>query len=367
MRWHIIRVLLHKEVLRQLANRGGLALAALLVVAALLMSLFSKNGGAPGVLGGGLERCFVDYWHEDDWLRHLRDHVPAELSRRIRFRYLPGLAESLTTRGGQLVYPPGSGAIQIRQRTLGDGRRVPHVVFWHAGDAGSLAPYEAWFWRETARYCERQAARAGLDAPRIHHEYMALTGTADMRSSVTTGLVLFALFFACVYLMPSLMCEERERGILLAQALSPASALEILTAKFLFYPAAGMALAALLAGIANPAVLAEPLFWLALAAAALGALGIGLTIASLARTQRTASMGALCYMLVVALFLFICQQGNIPGLPYLAVEYHCPRILHAALGGAVAWYHWGNLIAAAVLAVSWSAVAVVLFRKRGWQ
>jgi hypothetical protein len=35
-------------------------------------------------------------------------------------------------------------------------------------------------------------------------------------------------------------------------------------------------------------------------------MGIGLTIASLARTQRAASIGALCYLLVVGLLLFIC-------------------------------------------------------------
>ena len=41
------------------------------------------------------------------------------------------------------------------------------------------------------------------------------------------------LFFVCVYLLPSLTCEERERGVLLAQALSPAAPREILAAKFL--------------------------------------------------------------------------------------------------------------------------------------
>jgi hypothetical protein len=42
-------------------------------------------------------------------------------------------------------------------------------------------------------------------------------------------------------LQSSLTCEERERGILLAQALSPASAREILAAKFLFYPVFALA------------------------------------------------------------------------------------------------------------------------------
>ncbi len=47
MRWYIIRILLQKEFHRHLADRGSLALALLLVVAALLLSLFGKSGGEP--------------------------------------------------------------------------------------------------------------------------------------------------------------------------------------------------------------------------------------------------------------------------------------------------------------------------------
>src|SRR5262249_32211973 len=158
---------------------------------------------------------------------------------------------------------------------------------------------------------------------------------------------------------------ERERGVLLAQALSPASPREILAAKFLFYPVVGMALAALLAGVNQPAVLRQPFFWLALMVSAAGFLGIGLTIASLARTERAASMGSLCSMMVVALLLFVCQQGNIPGLPYLALEYHCPRMLHACLADAIIWYHWAQLLVAAILATIWAILAAVLFRHYG--
>jgi hypothetical protein len=99
----------------------------------------------------------------------------------------------------------------------------------------------------------------------------------------------------------------------------------------------------------------------------IGSMGIGLTIASLARTQSAACMGAMCYMMAVALLVFICQQNGIPGLPYLALEYHCPRILHAALTDSQRWYHWGNLAAAAALACGWTCLASVLFRRHGWQ
>jgi hypothetical protein len=368
MRRNILGTLLKKEIDRQLANRGGLVLAALLVVAALLMAFFGGDGAQAGSLLGGVDYCFVDHWADDGWVSHLRAHVPPELRRHVRFRSVARLPH-----GAAITYPPGTGGIQLR--VTGSGAQARYKVWvWHPGrDAAGMAVYEAWFWRESARYFQREAALVMEQAGQagqfseVSDAHSQLSGGADLRSSFSTALVLFALFFACVYLMPSLMCEERERGILLAQALSPASPQEILAAKFLFYPVAGMALAALLAGIARPAALAQPFFWLALLVAALGSLGIGLVIASLARTQRAASMGALCYMLVVALLLFICQQGRIPGLPHVALEYHCPRILHAVLGEAVVWYHWYHLAAAAVLALAWCAAAVMLFRRRGWQ
>jgi hypothetical protein len=212
-----------------------------------------------------------------------------------------------------------------------------------------------------------QSERPGLALPELIEEQSNIQGGLDSRSGIATALVLFALFFVCVYLLPSLTCEERERGVLLAQALSPASPFEILFAKLLFYPVIGVALAALIAGITNPSILSRPIFWLGLIAGALGSLGIGLTIASLAKTQRAASMGALCYTLVVALMLFICQRNNIPGLPYIALEYHCPRVLHAAFSDAVYSYHWGNLAGAYILAWLWIILATFMFRRWGWQ
>lgn len=372
MRWYIIKTLLHKELLRHLANRGGIVLAALLVVMAMLLSFFGKHDPRSGVLGTGVRNCYVDYWEENSpWIEHLRQHVPDELKGLITFRPI----REVPLRNDVIYYPFQTAAIQVR--VLDAEVRAPRylVWFWQPGaDKAEIAPFEAWFWQETHHYYQQQAAAAlakvhltGLTLPVIQQQWSSLHGGLDTRSALATALVLFSLFFVCVYLLPSLTCEERERGVLLAQALSPASPEEILAAKFLFYPAFAMGLAAILAGTYRPGVLGQPFFWLALIAATAGSLGIGLTIASLARTQRAASMGALCYMLVVALFLFICQQNKIPGLPYLALEYHCPRILHAALADSILWFHWGNLLGAAVLAGVWAIVANELFRRRGWQ
>src|SRR5207253_2024953 len=91
--------------------------------------------------------------------------------------------------------------------------------------------------------------------PPIIVKRSALGGGLDQRSGLATALVLFGLFFVCVYLQSSLTCEERERGVLLAQALSPATAAEILAAKLLFYPVVALALAVVAAGTYKPAVL----------------------------------------------------------------------------------------------------------------
>lgn len=372
MRWSILRTLLHKEILRHLANRGGIALALLLVVAAMLLSFFGKDDVSASGLTGGVQYCFVDYWEDDPWVDHLRRHVPPELQKQIQFRS----AATVPTARGVLVYPPGSAAIQIRVRPASENGPRYKVWFWYSGqDSKALAVYEAWFWKESHHFLythnasaqERLGEGKFIGVEEVEEERSQLDGGWEPRSAMATALVLFALFFVCVYLLPSLTCEERERGILLAQALSPASTTELLAAKFLFYPIVALALAVLLAAFYRPSVLTQAFFWLALIVAVMGSLGIGLTISSLACSQRSASMGALCYTLAVSMILFICQQNNIWGISILALEYHCPRMLHAALTNTVHAYHWGNLAIAAVLAIAWTGAAAFVFQRRGWQ
>jgi hypothetical protein len=359
MRWPILKTLLNKELLRHLANRGGLVLMLLLVVFALLLSVFGRGQAAGGGFAAGVQRCYVDHALDGPLVQYLRTHVPDEMKDEVGFRRLQDVP---TTAAGVIVYPQSTGAIQLRPPEEGTAGFT--VWLWHPGeDGGALAPFEAWFWRELVAYYHT----AKLRVPPITVRHTRLEGAMDARSGLASALVLFGLFFVCVYLLPSLTCEERERGVLLAQVLSPATTGEILAAKFLFYPVMGMALGAALAALYRPGVLLVPFFWLALSAAVAGSMGVGLVIASLAQTQRSASMGAMCYLLCVTLFLMICQQCGIRGLPYLALEYHVPRMIHAALTGPPQAAHWGHLAGAVTLAILWAAAAGFLFRRYGWQ
>jgi hypothetical protein len=429
MRWYIIRTLLYKEWLRHLADRGGIFLAILLMVATLLLSVFRKTdsksvGFSAGIKGWNLvwfrdpENLHPDYY---PWIRHLETHLPPDL----KFRNLPdqwvGRDEN-----GERVYDQSMAAIEVEPvAKIPGGPARYEVRFRYPGkDASVLGPLAHWFWQETFQYFQDtpleiettedqthfppgesliqirptgtddhgqnrhkllfarpgKSGSAGSSASgsvagvrpslpnpvELEEKRLPIPHSADERSMVATALVMFSMCFFCVYLLPALTCEERERGILLAQALSPASPLEILAAKFLFYPAIGISLAAVLAGIYNPVVLGRPLFWLVLGITTLGYLGVGMTIASLAHTQRMASMGALSYMLTVGLFLYITEQFGIPSVRYIALEYYCPRMLHEVMMGSirpVAWY----LVPSLALAVIWSTVATSVFRKRGWQ
>lgn len=403
MRLYILRALVVKEFHRHLANRGGIALALLLVAAAVLLSVFAPEQAAGGTgMVGGVHHCFVEFDKPNDFIKHLQANVPKELAGQIVFRPLA----DADTIDGVIVYPTGTGALQVRHippDKSPTGRSVLSVYVWHPdGDPTALAPYEAWFWRESRRafaaqlrangsadippdppfdpdnqwllleahkrFQEQVAANSGVVVPDLDVTRKGLGGKVlDFRAAIATGMVVFALYFACVYLLPTLNCEERERGVLLAQALSPASPTEILAAKFLFYPVLGMGLAAVIAGIYKPAVLSSLFFWLSLVAVGAGFLGIGMTVATLAKTQRAAFLGAMCYLLTVSMVLLICSTNGIPFLPYAALEYHGPRILHAALSGDVYDYHWYHLLGALGLGAGWLGLAGWLFRRRGWQ
>ena len=397
MRWYILRALLQKEFARHLANRGGIALALLLVASAVLLSVFAPQQDLATGTGmvGGVHHCFVDFDRPTPLVKHLQANVPPDLKAQVVFREIdPKRIGSL------LDSPTGTGSIQLTTR-YEDGKPISIDVYvWHPdGQPEAMAPYEAWFWKETRRgladqarqtnpslpadpefdadnwqlfeaheHLKAQAAAVGATVPGLKVHRKGLAGKVlDFRAAIATGMVVFALYFACVYLLPTLNCEERERGVLLAQALTPASPAELLMAKFLFYPAFGLGLAATLAAIYKPDVLSSLFFWLALFAVGGGFLGIGMTIAAWAKTQRAAFLGGMCYLLSVSMVLLICATNGIPFLPYAAVEYHGPRILHAALSGNVHHYHWLNLLAALILAGAWLFAAGWVFRKRGWQ
>lgn len=400
MRYRIVRTLIEKEIRRHMANRGGLVMAVLLLGMALLLSAYDHSGAVESGAGfmPGVFHCYVDYWGDDPWAKHLKQSVPESLQGRIHFR------DVTKFRGGaKLTYPMATGAIQLRPPVQANGPRT--IWCWYPGeDRSVMAPFENWFWHSSRVYFTslipghqlpppksddswvwRESHERFLEQvnqllgsisrdqrvdgiPKLDFQRSQLDGQPlDTRTTIATALVLFALFFVCVYLLPSLTCEERERGILVAQALSPASALEIMAAKLLFYPLLAIGYAGLLGAIASPSVALNPFFWATVAVLAFGAMGIGLTISCVARSQRSASMGALGYMLAISMLILICQQNSIWLPPQLALEYHGPRLMHAAITHSVEAHQPLQLGWTAILATAWNVAAWICFKRFGWQ
>jgi hypothetical protein len=404
MRLAIIRPLVHKELLRHLSNRGSVVLALLMVAVVLVLSVFGGGGPFPGLnLLQPPSTCTIEFPAEDAWVRYLRGHVPGDLAGRVAFRETPArpadteAAPGLETNALVVrIGPAQKGGREVQARRTGSDpkavavfegwltqesqrffrSRAAEVLAAHGGElppepaaADELSGWEAAHRSFRTQVTERlrplgpEAVAAGTPPELAVRESVGPSGI-ELRNVLASALVLFALFFTCVYLLPSLTCEERERGVLLAQALSPASPWEIIAAKLVFYPLAGMLFGAMLAGLYRPDALLRPTFWLALTALAGGSLGVGLTIASLARTQRAASLGALCYMLVVSLVILVCQQ-HVPALRFFFLEYHGPQMLNAVLTGGS--YSLGHLVGALALAGLWLGTAAFAFRRYGWQ
>ncbi|MCC6898550.1 MAG: ABC transporter permease [Polyangiaceae bacterium] len=387
MRGYVVRTLLLKEARRVGLHRGTVGLVGLLLVTAVLLSAL----GPRALEGSATARiCVIDTWDDSPWVRHLKAHVPTELRQRIVFR---------SVEKGLIRYP--SDAIGIQLRPVDDGGYK--LWTWHpAGAAEAAAWCEAWLWRETR---EHFLALASIDAetrrllareigaidsrddawalaeaharfrervgpgraPRLEVERSPFRGAHDPRSAVAMGLTLLALFFVGIFLLPSMTCEERERGTAAAIALSPASAAEIVVAKLGFYFALAFGLAGLVAGIAAPAVFGRPFFWLTLAVVALGSVAIGFLIASVARTQRGASLGALSYLFATGVLLVTAKGSALEPVTWLLLERHGPELILAALGGGGQTAPWLQLGFAALLTLCWVVAASTAHRRFGWR
>ncbi len=358
MRLRIVRTLIWKDWQRQRAQRSTLILLVMWLAGSSAVLLFV--GESVFSLPGTAATCIVDFWNDDDpWVEHLRQSVPDSLKSQVRFRS----AANGTDENGVIVYPRGSGGIQIRPSKKSND----YIVWiWHP-DQGKerLARFEAWFWRASADYVRQQSSEGTV--PTYTTEHSVLHGVASTRAHLAGVLLLFEVFFVCVYSLATAMAEERERALVLAQAISPASFAELIVAKIVFYSATAIIAAIPLVAFVEPTVLVRPTFWLALLAVTSGSASVGVIIVSLARTQRNASLGAMCYLTIAASIVFLCQHFGIDGLPLISIEYLGSRLLHGSLVRATNASQIFILSAAIVIALAWTTIAWHLFRRVGWQ
>jgi ABC-type transport system involved in multi-copper enzyme maturation permease subunit len=364
IRWTMLRTLLGKEWLRLCKNVPAVMLLGLQVAVALLVATSRPRAAGPAP-------CLVVYWEKEPWVEHLSSRLPRNLPIRVVDQ------ADLRHVRDEIRYPGGVHAIELRPPRAANGRATPEVWYRYSGsDPNALFPYTRWFWTTSCEYFGRTPPFVERTLP-VRQRQMDV-GIANLQTATVSDLLnvemmgalllFFVLFFTCCHMLVSVASQERERGTLLALALSPARLSELLAAKILFHLAVALVVTTLTVCVLRPRTLLEPVYWGTLVCGALGFIAIGLCVSSLARTQATAGLITLSYMLGVGLVFYLGQEYTaFEGLQRALIETYFFPLLYVSMKYPLGWILPANLIWLAVLVLAWVSLAAWLFTRRGWR
>ena len=376
LRWQIIRVLLGKQLLRLKKNTAAYALLGLLMAIAILMATGSKTVTATKAAAKHQTMCWVVFHKGGGWLDHLREQLanrPAgERGGPIEHIQLVSRDE-IEQSGRELVYPKNSCAIEVFPAGLGEDERH-HIRYLHAGDERILAPYTRWFWRNTAEFFG-QTGPFDEEFARIQRVESQVAAMQDQSISdvltpelVGTVLLFAVQFFLCCHLLVSFTSQDRERGTLLALALSPASVPEILAAKFIFHVGLSVIFSAAVVGILQPIALAHAGIWVVVILASIGFTSVGIVVSSFAKTQASAGLLTMCYMLIGGVISYLATSfSTFAMLQRLTFENYSFAIGVASMKYAINPFVLPAVGTMFVLVSLWTIAAGYVFHRRGWQ
>ena len=303
LRLYILRTLVWKDVLRLVRNGPALMLLGLMVILALL-------AGASGLIeeeqqealpSASRSAAWIVYQEDGKWVDFLRRRVPDELD--IQFFD----AEDL----GEEPYPSTVCVIELNGIAFdsGRGQMREQVRYRYPGsDPSVLWPVARWFLSISLEYfgevpqlfetiqplappTRSEETRAALESVSI----------ADILSLplIGTALLTTIQFFAACGLLVSLTAQERERGMLRALLLSPATYFELILAKAVVHGGLAFGVSALAMALLLPEALGSLLFWSTLLASTTGYFAVGLLICSFAKNQAAPNLLSFAYLLLI--------------------------------------------------------------------
>ena len=380
IRSEMIKILLAREFRRLMKNPSALMLLGLLSAVALLMATsrpVSNKGDQQSA--GKAAQAAVDVWLIYDqrsvWLDHLAENLPETPTIRIVQR------DRVPIENGMWKLPPQDAAVEV---VYGDefetrqGSAFGKVILngWYPGkDAKVLAPFWDWFWPALTEY-HTQGLRFEQSSEPLNAKAanapasLEDTSVADLVTNelIATMLLLIVMFFACCHLLVSFTAQDRERGTLAALVLSPANTSEILLAKFIFHLLISLGGCVTIVAILKPIVLTQPVLWLVILLTSVGLMCVGTCIATLAKTQASAALLALCYMLGgTVLFYLATKFTAFAFIKQLAFENYAFPILFATMNRPVSVFHTPGLITMLALVGIWIGIARSCFFRYGWR
>jgi ABC-type transport system involved in multi-copper enzyme maturation permease subunit len=417
-------ILIQRERLRLLKNPLALSLLGLLAAVSLLIAT-SRPPEPPR------PQCWIVYWHESPWIDYLREQIAAEAGVPIHIRRVdemrlvdgrvaypmgdlaieiepprvrpprpPAMANAAPVaeeaaheneNEHEDVAPSLEDAAEVAQDAPPDMDTAdesppeakpdePHellIVYRYSGkDPNVIRPYQQWFWHKSVEHlgATRQIISTTLPIRAQNAadlvEMMNQTSIKDLiTTEIMAALMVFTIqFFACCYLLVSFTSQDRERGTLLALALTPATPREILLAKFAFHLAISLLMTGVVLAILVPAALLRPWMWAVAAANSVGLMSVGTMLTALTRSQTTASLLTLCYMLSLGVVFYLSTKFSAflliqrlmferYGFPLLLISIRTDMPLGTAAG------FWWLL----VLVSLWFTLAMFVFHRRGWR
>lgn len=363
IRFEMLRTLVWKEWLRMCKNVPAIMLLGLLVALALLIATSRPRGRA------GPPPCLLVYWQDGPWIEYLRSAIPRDLPIRV-------VSQSELRRvDNDIRYPRGTHAIELRPTRKGGA--PAEIWYRHAGsDPNVLWPHTRWFWSATLQHFGNVpeflegTRRIGSRQVAVGIDSLESVTVSELLQTETMGtlLLFFILFFTCCHMLVSTTSQERERGTLLAIALSPATLVEMLAAKVLFHLSLGLSLSTITVAVLRASTLLEPLFWLSMFFGAFGFISIGICVSALARTQATAGLITLSYMLGVGLVFYLSQEFSaFVVLQRSLLESYFFPLLFVTLKYRIGFVIPGDLAWLAGLSTVWLVAAAWLFQTRGWR
>lgn len=381
IRFRMVTILIHREFRRLWKNPSALMLIGLLSAVALLMATSRPISDDKGIQDGmaTAPQTMTDVWlvyeQRSEWLDYLARNLPDAPTIRIVQR------DQVTNRNNQSKLPPSDAVVEIlygdAQQTS-QGMAFGKVILngrYPGSNPATLAPFWDWFWPAITMYhtggLRFEQAVEPLFEKRIGSPTsLEDTSVADLVTNelIATMLLLIVQFFACCHLLVSFTSQDRERGTLSALVLSPANTSEILLAKFLFHLSISFGGCTVIVAILKPIALTQPVLWLVLLLTSLGLMCVGTCIATLTRTQASAALLALCYMLGgTALFYLSTKFTAFGFIKQMAFESYTFPLLYSTMQHPVSVFHAAGLGSMIAIVCVWIAVARTCFYRYGWR
>lgn len=359
----ILRTLLYKEYLRYRYNWGLLIVVAALLALSALVSIGSRARKLGALGADDLQSCEIRYHEgtrEHAWCEFLRRQPPPE-GCTVSFRgykraVIAPQALAPEAMAIELVGPAGGGSASGETWT---------ARYWFPGppQSGSVAVRD-WFVRASNEFLDTR--------PRLREESLEtanLSGinTAERVPLIVTALVIFALYLLSFNLYVTSTGEEREKRILLGLLLTPASPVEIVAAKAIFYAAASLVVALAVVGMYQPHLLLNPFLWGAVVCASVAYVAIGTVVISVVRRQTTINTISMLYLIATSIIMILAQfMPLFTVIQLLLVENYLHGLMKLIIAGEPpSRLMLGYLIMLGGGTLCWSVVAVAVFARQG--